>query len=140
MASFTVFNTETGEILRSGSCPEWDVPLQADPENPNEGVLFTSANDLEHYVVNRRVVARPVLDLPATATLIADGIDTLVLLLPELVKITKRNEGDGASEEFISDGEPLEISTEVAGKFYLTFEKFPYKMQEIEIHATEPEG
>ena len=48
MSGYTVYNSATGEILRSGECPDDMVYLQA--QNETETVLPFGSNDAVNYV------------------------------------------------------------------------------------------
>lgn len=49
MAGYTVFDAETGEVLRSGACPDADLHLQS--QSPREIVFAGQVNDLTHHMV-----------------------------------------------------------------------------------------
>lgn len=56
MKSFIVYSTATGEILRTGSCPDADVALQA---GVDESVIEGKANDSTQMIINGEVVSKP---------------------------------------------------------------------------------
>ena len=58
VVEFAVYNTETGEILRTGSCPEEMVSIQARRELQEE-VVIGYADQAAHHVVNGKLALLP---------------------------------------------------------------------------------
>ena len=57
MKRFAVYRKATGEIIRTGVCPDDHFALQARGED--EAVIEGAACDLSHHVAQGRIVEKP---------------------------------------------------------------------------------
>lgn len=111
MSSYTVYDTPTGVILRSGECPDDMVDLQA--QGASEAVLVAESKDDAHFV-----------DLSGPEPIIADRIPlphsvawNVISGLP--VPTHVRVEGPLTDAFEVPDGE-LEFAPPVPGTYRLT--------------------
>lgn len=111
MSNYTVYDVITGEILRSGACPDDIVSLQAVDES--EAVLTVKSNDAANYV-----------DLSGSDPVIADRIPlphsvdgNVISGLPVPVQV--RVDGPLMDAFEVPDGE-IEFAPPVPGTYTLT--------------------
>jgi len=131
MSNIVVFDSMSGEILRTGHVHTYMAAMQA---QVGETVIEGTANDATQYILAGVVTDKPQLALtPDKTTVIADGVDvstTLSVPNPTNVVIT-----GPANDSFqVTDGS-LELTFDTAGTYTVTLSAFPYLDQTIEITA-----
>lgn len=127
--NFVVYSTETGEVLRSGSCMEIDMENQARGEA--EAVLEGVGGDLTHFVEHGKLKRRPILPKFDKAQIRADGKDEAVCRdLPKGTKIFIDDE-----EYPTGDLKVARISTDIPGVYRVRLKCWPYMEYEEFIRA-----
>ena len=128
---------ERGKVLRFGTCPEQDIPYQANsgetayvcPPQVNERYRRLSNGDC--------VPMQDILPVCDKQTISAGGVDTATLTFPEdceSVIITVVSPDGTLDRVEVTDGS-FELSTTLPGDFILFCEMFPYQTQQVTIHA-----
>lgn len=114
--NYTVFNKETGEILRSGSCSESDFIRQVN--SVEEGVMVGRFSELTHWVDGTVVKPKQSLNLLVSPSIIVADDDDYATIsgIPEGCSVVIFDPSRTRSEHSITGGE-LEISSEVSGTF-----------------------
>tara|TARA_R110000868_G_C10776131_1_gene755128 strand:- start:242 stop:637 length:396 start_codon:yes stop_codon:yes gene_type:complete len=127
--NYTVIQSNTGEIIKSGACLQDDITKQAvDGQTAVEGqwhdAVYFWDLDAQEFVL------RPEMNLTISATTI--GVD-------ETLSITGIPEGTAlqyvGGQETIDDGE-LEWSSNVAGAYLFILTNFPYQERVVQIEVT----
>jgi hypothetical protein len=130
--NFVVYD-EIGRILRSGSCPEKMLDLQA---RPGETVLAATGNDRMQYVLNNVVWDRPINPAILDKTeIIADGKDIATLVnVPEYSLFKAVN-----TETFESISGPMAdtdtFKTTIPGAYKLSIYCWPFLDWEADVNA-----
>jgi hypothetical protein len=115
--AFTVYDMNTGQVLRTGSCPYGHAEIQA--IRPNEGVVLgTFLHDDYFHDGQKFVVKREML-------LTREGAFLRGLPIPCVVRI----EGD----EYVCEDGDIELSFEYPGSYMLRFEAHGYKDCELTV-------
>lgn len=129
-SGFVVYDVRTGEILRTGYCPEDAVDLQASGEH--EAVIADQdASDTRDYVVDGEIVERPALGPISQTAILADDADEAVLTgLPQ--PCTVRINGEPVT---VGDGH-LVFTASVAGTYVVEIDCWPYQAFRAEIVAS----
>ncbi|SOC47636.1 hypothetical protein SAMN05892877_1322 [Rhizobium subbaraonis] len=131
---FVKYRTDTGEILCTGNCAkEEHAYLQMeDPENEHI-LLDVAADDATQWVNDEGdIVARPTLDVPETASIIADGISEVTGALPAGTVV--RFNGAVAT----TDGSDFGFTTDMPGTYVFDFQPpFPYIPRTLTIESTD---
>lgn len=124
MIDYIVYNTATGEILKTGKCPTDMMQAQA---HEGETVMQGSASDLNNYIVDGVVTAKQAQQTTIDKTLIsANGIDSILISnVPTNAKLTIKNTKTFALNESTISGNG-EFKTVDAGQYEIKVEKFPY--------------
>lgn len=125
--AYSVYNVETGRILRSGSCLKSDRAAQA---GPGEAVLTKAYSDAEFYVAGKKPAARPVIYANDAATIEGDGIDELVIgNVPEGTEVSL----DGLAVGTIEDGQLSYASIEPGEHHLWLRPPTPWREQHIRV-------
>ncbi len=141
MKYFTVYNTTTGEILRTGQVPDDMLTIQA---QTGETVVEAIANPATEYYSAGVKTARPLLTTVATwdvTSIIANGTfkATLGATLPNPTTVSVKppaNSGIAAiADQTVTDG-TFTLATTVAGAYVVTAKAFPYQDYTVTINAT----
>lgn len=140
MKNFIIHDT-VGKILRTGSCPDTMLSIQA---GLGETVIEGLANDATQYVSAGVITSRPLLTTVATwdvTTIVANGTAkaTLGATLPNPTKVSitpPPNSGIASiADQTIIDG-AFTLATTVAGAYTVTATAFPYQDYTVTINAT----
>jgi len=119
MSDFIVYKDDTGEILRTGVCPENMIAAQAES---NETAIEGKANDELQYIDTNNVTDK--LDSTAVinkTNMLADGIDTTVISnIPIGTMLNIEN-----NEYLITDG-VFEFTVDLPGNYTVTLTIIPY--------------
>lgn len=122
---FVVYMEATGEIKRSGGCPDEDIPLQAIFEG--EAAISGDGDGQTHYVEDGVVLMRPWY-VVSDSTAAVDELLTFTGL-PANTTVTI----DEETVELITDG-VLEISFPIEGAWVLKFSPpFPWLETSCEV-------
>jgi hypothetical protein len=124
---FTVYNPTTGEILRTGQCPEGAADLQA---GAGESVLYEASDPFSQYVSGGALTAKQNLSASWDKTQVtADGVDTATLSgLPD--PITFHIDGD--SYEVVGGTLSFKASTPGEYRIEAVHPEYLYAAWEIE--------
>ncbi len=124
---YTVYEAETGIILRTGECP-FDM-IQVQSRAPNEIVLEGFYPNNKYYVVDHEAIERPTILTDSLVTVPADGHATFSFTTP--VGTVVRYMG----EHTLLDGS-FSFATAEPGNYYFGFTPpFPYQDHFLEIEA-----
>jgi len=122
-APFTVYDTITGEVLRTGRASEDDALLQA--SGANEAVLLDAETQ---YLPGGTITNRPVAAFTKT-TIAASGADVALLEIPGPFIVTI----DGGAYE-VEDS--VEIASDMAATYAVRIDHFPYRPIDVDIVAS----
>lgn len=130
---YTLYRTDTGEILATGDCSDdQQCQLQLrDPENENI-YLGLKADDATQWVTEDGNIAdRPALDVPEAASIVADGLAEIACALPAGTVVSFNG------ETAITDGDGFGFTTDIAGTYVFEFTPpFPFIPRTLTIEAT----
>ena len=128
IVNYTVYDSETGRILRSGFSALDTIETLADP---GESLLLEPSNGALQYVVNGEVVNRPTMGVPTEISVVADG-ETQVDIdnLPSGVEA----QIDGMPPVVLPDT-TLSLVFDAPGTYTLYLRRFPYIDAQVTIHA-----
>src|SRR5690625_2078155 len=125
--SFVEYAPETGEILRSGSCPAADMHLQG------EAVLWVSGavDDTGWYVQDQALVPRPELGIALDKRSVQAGGVAIFSGIPAgcAVELAGRS-------VTVDDGE-LAFSSAAPGRYLVLFRLSPYREQSFLVEVVE---
>lgn len=126
---YTVINTSTGQITRSGYTTEIDYEKQA---HDGEMVIKGQYNDSLNYwdIESNKIKQRPKMSLSISSKEAAIGEEITITGIPEGTVFLYGN-----GEETIDDGE-VEWSSNVAGHFEFVLSNFPYQTEVIQVEVT----
>lgn len=128
VVDFHVYETATGRILWSGSMRQDHVPLQA---GEGSAAAEGAANDLEQWVEDGVLTARPVLPISDAVLTVGGGEQTVAAGLPAGTVVSV----DGAEPVEVEDGAiTLEPMEPIAMTLRLT-PPFPYSPATITVAA-----
>lgn len=120
MAHYVVYDPETGEIARSGSCPDTDTAIQA-----GQGQTAVEAeriySDLEFYWNGDEVAPRPEFEVEVQGNVLL-GVPKGTALLIE-------------GETYVADGKRIEFEPSISGTYTVELRLFPFKSQTVEVTA-----
>ena len=125
-APFTVYDTITGEVLRTGRASEDDALLQA--SGANEAVLLDTLDAETQYLPGGTITNRPVAAFTKT-TIAASGADVALLEIPGPFIVTI----DGGAYE-VEDS--VEIASDMAATYAVRIDHFPYRPIDVDIVAS----
>jgi len=142
MADFIVFDNTTGEIIRSGTCPDDMVTIQA--IESDESVIDSTGITLidiesEYYVDTTSEILIEKDDFPGSidsTSIIANGVDTITV--SDIPNSSTLYLLSSIEEYIITDGS-LVLTTKRTGTIYLEFivnDSVIYKKGEFEINAS----
>ena len=120
MKHYIVYNRETGEITRSGSCPDGDIAIQA-----SEGQISAETeriySDLDFYWNGDEVAARPEFDVEVQ--------DNVLLGVPKGTTLTIEG------ETYTADGKRIEFEPSISGTYTIELRLFPFTPLTVEVTA-----
>jgi len=132
MKSYIVYNNSTGQILRTGACPDDMVSIQK--LSIEEDVIEGEAHDLTQYVIFPSLLVINKEANPASIdkiSITADGIDTATisdLPNPTDVRINK-------DKYVVTDG-TFEFTVDTTGTYIIICDAFPYLLKEFTVDAS----
>lgn len=116
--NYIVYDTNSGRILRSVTCPPDMIQLQYDASE-SAHIEHTMVDDTQYYVVAGQVVQRPEFTEQISGTVISN------LPVPTTVVINE--------EEFLVDDGSAELSFEHPGSYTVRLVSFPYIDKTVEV-------
>lgn len=130
MIPYTVYD-KTGRILRSGFCQPDCAKYQAG----DQFVIEEKSNDQTDYVLKKKVTPRPLMQIEASASSVeADGLTEVVITGAPPGAVVKVS-GPVSAEGQVED-QPIVLTFAQSGLYTVRIDAFPYKEEEVTIHAT----
>lgn len=128
-AFYTVYDADTGRILRTGFCQADDVAIQS---SSNEEIVLEGEFSSEiYYVIEHEAVPRPLMFTQTDVEIRADGEERLIL--PVQPGTVIKDYG----VPFILDT-TFEFASAKPGEWFFEFEPpFPYRPQSLRIIAND---
>jgi hypothetical protein len=124
MRKYTIYETETGRITRSGTCQDEAFDLQA---QLGEEILDGAVSSATHYVLAGVPTPRPSMGVSVDKTTVVEGELTTFSNVPMGTKaLVDRNAA------FVNDG-ALGLTFDTSGKYVIKMLCFPYLDYEVVI-------
>lgn len=121
-AHFTIYDPATGEILRSGFCPEFDLEIQV---QEGEELVLGKSDDRLHFVQDGVIVDRPTFGMPDTLELALGEVQSFPLPDPCTVTL------DGMAH--VVTGGVIEFEGAMPAEFVFRFEQWPYLPHSLKV-------
>lgn len=130
--NYTIYNNNTGKILKNISCPA--KLLSAQYDKSNNGVLEGTFDCERFYIDNKKITPRPELSISCGDLLIADGVSELAITaLPLPSTLTYSGPGFEIKQEITENS--VELTTTVVGEHKIKIEAWPYLDWEATFNA-----
>ncbi len=127
------YRTDTGEIVAAGECSSAEqCYIQMDDAENEHVIIGVKADDSTQWVNEEgSLTDRPVLAAPATASIVADGLEEVAFTLPAGTIV--RFNGAAA----VTDGDDFGFTTDIPGTYVFEFSPpFPFIPRTLTIEAT----
>lgn len=117
---------ENGPVLDENGQP---VFKQGDPVMVPDSVIGVTCNIRTDYIVDDQITSRPSFDesIPAEIVIVADGVDTVSLTVPDPCEIRL----DGETQ--VITGGQLDISSDMPAEYSLELVQWPYIIKRIRV-------
>lgn len=132
MKHFYVFNTITGQIEIIGTT--FDDPYIEGNQDFRYSLERVNGDTHYHNLSNDLLTERPAFNFSVSSySMISDGIDEVAISnIPNPCNVTWPDD----IKTVVTDGE-VKFKVDMAGEYRFYFDSFPYKTQQITIHASE---